>query len=73
MENSKFEDKLKRLESIVQLLDNRETSIEEMLILYEEGIKLVSECRKFLEEAEQKIIDITNLESQTSDSEENVI
>lgn len=74
MENNTFEHKLKRLEEIVKLLDNREISIEEMINLYEEGVRLVKVCRKFLEEAEQKIIDITQIETQAlDDNDENVI
>ncbi len=62
--NDRFEDKLKRLELIVESLDSGEISIEEMIVLYEEGIKLVKQCRQFLEQAEQKIIEVTQSASQ---------
>lgn len=55
----KFEEKLKRIEEIVEVLDSGETDLEEMLKLYEEGMKLASESREFLDKAEQKIIDIS--------------
>lgn len=55
----KFEDKLKRIEEIVDILDSGEESIENMLKLYEEGMQLASESRKFLDNVEQKIIDIS--------------
>jgi exodeoxyribonuclease VII small subunit len=56
----KFEEKIERIQEIVEILDSGEQSIENMLELYEEGMKLSQECRKFLENAESKIVDITN-------------
>jgi len=50
-----FEEKLERLDTIVQLLDSGELSIEEMMKIYEEGMNLAQECRSYLEKAEQKI------------------
>jgi len=50
-----FEEKLERLEEIVAILDNSDTSLEEMLKVYEEGISLAGELRDFLEKAEMKI------------------
>ena len=54
----KFEDKIKRIEEIVDTLDNGDTNLEDMLKLYEEGMKLAAESREFLDKAEQKVIDI---------------
>jgi exodeoxyribonuclease VII small subunit len=50
-----FEEKLERLEEIVAILDDSDTSLEDMLKVYEEGISLAGELRKFLEKAELKI------------------
>lgn len=50
-----FEEKLERLDTIVQQLDSGELSIEEMMKIYEEGMNLAQECRSYLENAEQKI------------------
>ncbi len=58
--NLNFEEKLKTIEEIVEILDSGELSLELMLEKYEQGVKLAGECRKFLEKAEQKVIDITN-------------
>lgn len=58
-EEMKFEEKLKRIEEIVEVLDSGDSELEEMLKLYEEGMKLASESRAFLDKAEQKIIDIS--------------
>jgi exodeoxyribonuclease VII small subunit len=50
-----FEDALSRLESIVTELEGKELTLEETLARYEEGSKLVQQCRKRLEAAEQRI------------------
>ncbi len=50
-----FEEKLERLEKIVAILDDSETTLEDMLKVYEEGINLTNELRDFLEKAELKI------------------
>ena len=50
-----FEANYKRLEEVVTLLDAGKLSLDEMLALYEEGIKLARLCEKQLEEAELKV------------------
>lgn len=55
---STFEDKLKRLQEIVNLLDSTSVSLETALSLYEEGMKLTIELKKILDEAELKIINL---------------
>ncbi len=50
-----FEEALARLERIVQDLEGSELSLEETLARYEEGSRLVKECARRLEEAEQRI------------------
>jgi exodeoxyribonuclease VII small subunit len=54
-----FEEKIRKLEEIVETLDQGEAPLEELMKRYEEGMALARECRTFLEKAEQKIIDIT--------------
>jgi len=56
-ENS-FEEQISRLEEIVEILDNDETPLEEMMKVYEEGMKLTNDLRKFLDDAELKVRDI---------------
>jgi exodeoxyribonuclease VII small subunit len=51
----KFEDALTRLEGIVEELENGELSLEESLVIFEEGIKLSRVCTKQLDEIERKI------------------
>ena len=50
-----FEDKLKRLEEIVHLLEDEKTPLEEALKLFEEGNALFKELKAYLKKAEEKI------------------
>jgi exodeoxyribonuclease VII small subunit len=51
----KFEENIKELENIINTLEGGEVSLDEMLNLFEEGIKRTKECTKQLKEAEQKV------------------
>ena len=51
----KFEDALKRLEEISELLESDETSLDEMITFYEEGTKLAKYCYEEIKNAELKI------------------
>ncbi|MGE4319099.1 MAG: exodeoxyribonuclease VII small subunit [Deferribacterales bacterium] len=53
--SEKFEDKLKKLETIVEKLENGDLDIEENLRLFQEGMKLGKDCRRMLDEIEQKV------------------
>ena len=57
--NLSFEEQLRKLENIVEILDVGEKPIEKLLELYEEGMILSKNLRDYLNNAEQKIIDIT--------------
>ena len=61
--NLSFEEQMQRLEEIVEILDNGEAALDEMLALYEEGMKRSQYCRDYLEKAEQKV---TLIQSQKS-------
>ena len=50
-----FEHSLKKLEDIVQTLENGETPLDETLQKFEEGMKLVQFCHSKLNEAEKKL------------------
>ena len=50
-----FEGNLKELETVVKALEDNEISLDEMLTLFEKGIKLTKKCTSALDEAEQKI------------------
>ena len=51
----KFEENIKELENIINTLEGGEVSLDEMLSLFEEGIKRTKECTKQLKDAEQKV------------------
>lgn len=50
-----FEAALARLEEIVRGLERGESTLDEALSLYEEGVKLARFCNSRLDEAEAKI------------------
>lgn len=50
-----FEDKMKRLDEIVEEVENSILALEKSLALYEEGIKLIKELQSTLDDAENKI------------------
>lgn len=54
-EEPAFEDALEKLEKIVQKLEDGNTSLDESMKLFEEGIRLARFCSKKLEEAKNKI------------------
>ena len=48
----KFEESVKRLDEIIEKLENNETSLEEAIEIYRKGAALLGSCRKQLEQAE---------------------
>ncbi|MCL6494044.1 MAG: exodeoxyribonuclease VII small subunit [Ignavibacterium sp.] len=64
-----FEDKLKRLEQISEMLESGEVQLEESISLFEEGIKLSKECLTILENAELKITQLKKEVSNKSTDE----
>lgn len=54
-EKLRFEEALKKLESIVQKMEGDLDDIDEYIRLYEEGKNLLESCQKRLREYEQKI------------------
>lgn len=54
-EKQNFETSLKELEQVVKSLEGGEVSLDEMLSLFEKGVKLTKECTGALDAAEQKI------------------
>jgi len=51
----KFENKLDRLEEIVDKMESGDLSLDDSLKMFEEGIKLSRDCHSQLDEAEQKV------------------
>ena len=50
-----FEESLKELEQIVTQLEEGDLALEESLKLFEDGVRLSSECRERLTTAERRI------------------
>ena len=50
-----FEKSLSELEQVVKALEGSEISLDEMIALFEKGVKLTRECTQALDNAEQKI------------------
>ncbi len=66
-----FEDDLKRLQEISDLLEDEDTGLEKSIQLYEEGIKLSKICYNTLRQAELKITDLSKeMEKEFRDASE---
>ncbi len=50
-----FEESLKELEEIVDKLEKGQLSLDESLMLFEKGIRLVRECNTKIQCAQQKV------------------
>lgn len=50
-----FEQSLERLDKIVKSLEQGEAPLDEALELFDEGVTLIKDCGKKLDEAEQKV------------------
>ena len=55
MAEKKFEEKMNRLENIVDLLEKGEVDLDESIKLYEEGLKLSKTLKDELAKFEEKI------------------
>ncbi|MCG9127020.1 exodeoxyribonuclease VII small subunit [Candidatus Poribacteria bacterium] len=65
-----FEEKLDRLKKIVEELESPETmALDTSLELFEEGVGIVRSCKELLEQAELRIQNVTEEESEEDDSE----
>lgn len=53
--NLTYEQAYKKLENILEKLESKNSSLDESLSLYEEGICLYKHCNKLLEDAQLKI------------------
>ena len=55
MKKNTFETSLKRLEVIVDEMENSQLDIDKAMKLFEEGISLVNQCSQKLDETKKKI------------------
>jgi exodeoxyribonuclease VII small subunit len=54
-----YEEKIEQVKSIIQKIEDGETSLEESIRLYEQGAALVRQCETLLAEAEMKIVTLS--------------
>lgn len=66
--NIDFEKSIERLNQIVKEFKLGKLSLDESLVLFEEGTSIINDCNKAINEAEQKI---TILKNDTEDIFEN--
>ena len=70
--NNVFEEKIKKLENIVETMEKEELGIEKTLELFQEGMGLSRECKKIMENIELKVNKIMASENMTEDDAENI-
>jgi exodeoxyribonuclease VII small subunit len=61
-----FEQALGRLESVVRELESSETGLDQSLVKYEEGVRLLKRCRGILDDTERKIRLMTGVDADGS-------
>ncbi|MCX8083742.1 MAG: exodeoxyribonuclease VII small subunit [Calditerrivibrio sp.] len=64
-----FEEKLKRLEEIVAELESEKYGLEKTIELFQEGMALVKECKKILDNNQLKVNEIMSTGSDSADEE----
>ncbi|MBR5773907.1 MAG: exodeoxyribonuclease VII small subunit [Clostridia bacterium] len=70
MKQKSYEQSIKRIEEIVEILEGSELTIDESMKLFEEGVRLTAFCNKYLDNAEQRIIKLSALEADGDESDE---
>ena len=58
-EKRTFEQALSDLENHVRKLDSGELALEDSLVTFESGVRLVRECSELLDDAEQRVTELT--------------
>lgn len=64
----KFQEAMNRLDEIVNLLNNNDLELEEAMSLFEEGLKLSSQCEKQLKKFETKMDQLMEVNQDGSES-----
>lgn len=63
-ERLSFEEALIKLESIVEQLEDEDITLEDSVKLYEEGVKMSKFCTEILEQAELRIEQVNEANTQ---------
>jgi len=53
-----FEELMREIKTLIQKIEDSETSLEESIAVYERGLTLIEECEKILTDAEMKISEL---------------
>lgn len=71
MSKINFEKSIEKLETIISSLEDTTISLDESLKLYESGIELIKSCNKALEEAKNKVQQLScpNVETESVEAE----
>jgi exodeoxyribonuclease VII small subunit len=64
-----FEEAIVELEKIVQTLEDGESSLDESMKIFEEGMKLSKYCNDKLQSAEKRIVELINENGKISEVE----
>ena len=64
---AKLEDNLKKLEEIIDTLENEDTGLEQSFKIYEQGMKLVAACNGEIDKVERKLIVLQEASDETID------
>lgn len=64
----KFQEAMSRLDEIVALLNNNELELEEAMSLFEEGLKLSTQCEKQLKKFETKMDQLVEVNQNVEES-----
>lgn len=68
--NISFEEAIKRIEEIVSILENGNTTLDDSLKLFEEATNLCNYCNNRLEEANKKIKSVIPVNAGAHDEED---
>jgi exodeoxyribonuclease VII small subunit len=58
---STFEKDLKAMQDLLNDIESKDLSLEDVIQKYKQGIELSKKCQKALEEAEQKIKEVSSI------------
>ena len=64
----RFEDRMVRLESLIDQIESGEIGLEESIDAYEKGVAIIESCRGLLESAEQRVEELTDRLSSSSEN-----
>ncbi len=55
----RFEDRIARLEALIDQIESGDIGLEESIDAYEKGVAIIQSCRQMLASAEQRVEELT--------------